>query len=160
VSSRFLKQIFHQRSNCYHYLSGGLELGEVVLGDVVEFGEVVVGDVVELGGGVVDPGDGVILGEVVVLGDVVEFGEVVGEVTIGALPEGTQGVVVELLLVPDPELVLLELEVELLLDGVVELDGVLLVLVEGWVPALVLEEVPVLLGDMPGGQGLAPPTPV
>jgi len=131
-----------------------------VLGDVVEFGEVVVGDVVELGGGVVDPGDGVTLGEVVVLGDVVEFGEVLGEVTIGALPEGTQGVVVELLLVPDPELMLLELEVELLLDGVVELDGVLLVLVEGCVPALVFEEVPVLLGDMPGGQGLAPPRPV
>lgn len=131
---------------------------------MVEFGEVVVGDVVELGGGVVDPGDGVTLGEVVVLGGVVEFGEVVlGEVTIGVLPEGTQGVVAELLLVPDPELVelvLLELEVELLLDGVVELDGVLLVLVEGCVPALVLGEVPVVLGDMPGGQGLAPPTPV
>ncbi|HEV3317788.1 MAG TPA: hypothetical protein VG488_12495 [Candidatus Angelobacter sp.] len=100
-----------------------------MLGEVVEFGEVVVGEVVELGGRVVDPG------EVVVLGDVVELGEVVlGEVTIGALPFGTQGVVAELLLVPTPELVelvLLEPEVELPLEGVVELDGVLLVLVEG-----------------------------
>jgi hypothetical protein len=66
----------------------------------------------------------------VVLGDVVELGDVaLGEVTIGALPEGTHGFVAELLL-PDPELVelvLLEPEVELPLDGVVPAN-VLLVL--------------------------------
>ena len=55
---------------------------------------------------------------------------VLGEVTIGAFPFGTQGVVAELLLVvPEPalvELVVLVVEVELLLEGAVELEGWLL----------------------------------
>lgn len=109
-------------------LGGGVP-GEVVVGEVVEFGEVVLGEV-ELGGGVVfvEPGELVVPGRAVVLGAMVEFGEVVlGGFPIGELPEGTQTVAAELvLLVPEGEVLELLLlfvpEAEGLLDGIIVLE--------------------------------------
>ncbi|HEV3040183.1 MAG TPA: hypothetical protein VHA33_20635 [Candidatus Angelobacter sp.] len=137
-------------------------VGEVVVlgGGVVVVG--VDGETVPRGGvpGVVVLGDVVELGGVVVLGDVIVPGEVVlGEVLLGEFPVGTQGVtvvlddgLVELVVVPGE--VVVPGVAELLLEGLVELEELVDEL--DWLPVLLPGEVdvPVLLGEVPGGHGL------
>ncbi|HEV2991781.1 MAG TPA: hypothetical protein VG759_25320 [Candidatus Angelobacter sp.] len=129
-------------------------LGEVVVGEVVAPAGGV--DVVGLDGETAPEGGGVpVLGDVVVLGDVIEPGEVVlGEVLLGEFPVGTQGVAVVL---DDGlvELVVVLGDVELLVEGVVEVEKVELVDELDWLPVLLPgeAEVPVLLGEVPGGHG-------